>query len=115
MDFYDWAMQAWIQELDTISSQFYKVIHMLGFDTNLSDTKNGIVLQPSPDISSLRMLSNLDRGEQHWFGHDERKNHFSEHNNIKLAEAVAYAIINTNKDYTGTLYFNNLDKWNFKK
>jgi hypothetical protein len=113
-DFYEWAQQTWIKELDDNADKFFKVIHIPAFDMVRFNVKNSMVLQPSPGLLSLRTLSDSDRGESLWFGPDERRNHFSEHNNIKLAETIAYTIRNTNKDYTGTLYFNNLDKWDFK-
>jgi hypothetical protein len=117
VDFYEWAQQAWIQELDS-NKEYYNIIHIPAFDTvNLLNVKNGIVLLPSSDLRSLRALSDLEiiynEGEWRWYGPDSRSNHLKDGNNIKLAEAVANLAREITPSDSGLKYFNNLDQWDF--
>lgn len=116
-DFYKWAQAAWIRELDS-NREYYNIIHIPAFNTvDLSDVKNGIVLQPSSDLKSLRDLSDLEiiqkPGEIRWHGPDSRSNHLSDFNNVKLAEAIANVIKEVASNKPDLRYFNNLDQWVF--
>lgn len=115
VDFYEWAQQAWIQELDS-NKEYYNIIHIPAFNTvNLFNVKNGIVLLPSSSIRSLKELSDLEiiPSERGWRGPDTRSNHFKDSNNIKLAEAVATVAREITAQDSGLKYFNNLDQWDF--
>lgn len=115
LDFYDWAQAAWIKELDN-NLDFYATIHIPAFDSvDLSQIKNGIVLRPSKEIRSLRELSGMEITEKKWFGPDIRRNHFSNHNNLKMAEAVASTIRQLGTHPGPHQYFDNLDQWDFTK
>jgi hypothetical protein len=116
-DFYKWAHSAWIRELDS-NREYYNIIHIPAFDSvDLSDVKNGIVLQPSSDLKSLRALSDLEiiqkPGEMRWFGPDSRSNHLSDFNNVKLSDAIANVIKEIESNKSVLRHFNNLDQWDF--
>ena len=113
-DFYHWANNAWMQELDAMSANIGKTIHVPSFGHQefdaLHNLKNSIVAIPSSD-KSLRRLSMKEIGDKHYFGYDSRRNHLNAHNNHQLANAL-YSIINSNIS-VGVAEFNNLDQWDF--
>jgi hypothetical protein len=116
-NFYDWAQQAWIKELDDNADKFFKVIHIPAFHSIQFNLKNSILVRPSSTMDSLFSLAYADNPDCTGAAattHDDRRNHLNEHNNIKLAEAMAKIIIDTDNDYVGEINFANLDQWDFK-
>ena len=63
----------------------------------------------------MRALSDRELGQSNWVGSDTRSNHFSEKNNINLAEALASIISNLQPGDTGKRSFHNLHEWEFGK
>ena len=114
IDFYEWAHRSWIKEVDQ-DSGFLFTIHVPVFDNLEINVKNGIVLKPSAKLDCFRKLSDAEIDDVEWFGRDTRRNHFNQHNNIKLAEAFANIITQLDQDSRGIHYFNNLDQWDLKK
>lgn len=114
IDFYEWAHRSWIKEIDQ-DSDFVFTIHVPVTDNLNINVKNGIVVKPSPALNALRHLSNAEIDDVEWFGRDPRRNHFNQHNNIKLAEAFANIITLLEPSSRGTHYFSNLDQWDLKK
>lgn len=114
--FYEWAQQAWIKELDA-DTRYHTTIHIPSFDSvDLSCVKNGIVIIPSKDFKSLRALSRHENEKDfmHIRMHDSRSNHFSNFNNVKLANAFASIILKLQPGDTGKRNFDNLHEWEFK-
>jgi hypothetical protein len=115
IEFYTWAQQAWIKELDA-DTEYYATIHIPAFDSvDLTCVKNGIFVIPGADLRSLRALSDREIGESNWVGRDTRSNHLSDENNINLANALAYIISNLQPGDTGERNFHNLHDWKFEK
>jgi hypothetical protein len=113
-EFYEWAQQAWIKELDA-DTEFYATIHIPAFDSvNLSCVKNGIFVIPGPNLRSLRALSEREIGKTNWVGIDARSNHFTDANNVNLAKALASIISKLQPGDTGERNFDNLHEWEFK-
>jgi len=113
LDFYHWAQQAWIKELDE-DTGYYATIHIPAFDSvDLTCVRNGIVVIPSLEFRSLRALSVHEIGQPNFMGHDSRSNHFSDTNNVNLAKAIASIISNLQPGDTGERNFDNLHEWNF--
>jgi hypothetical protein len=116
-EFYDWAQQAWIKELDQ-RPDFVKVFHIPAFDSvDLSLIKNGLVIHPSANTRSLRKLSSNEiLGDSiRWQGPDSRHNHFNKTNNIRFGEALANIISTATINETGVKYIDNLESWDFTK
>ena len=116
-DFYDWAMAAWLQELNELSLRVHKLIHLPGpaaIQSFKNYHSNSIRIEPSLEYKALANLSmkELQPGDRKFIGPDARHNHLNEHNNIKLAEAL-YAIINSDSDTPNPVHFNNLAEWSF--
>ena len=111
--FYEWAQRSWIKEIDQ-DLDFLFTIHVPVFDNLNINVKNGIVVRPSEKLHSLRNLSDAEINDVKWFGLDSRRNHFSKHNNIKLAQAFANIITQLEPNTRGTHYFDNLDDWQFE-
>lgn len=112
-NFYRWAQQAWIKELDA-DTEYYAVIHIPAFDSvDLSCVKNGIFVIPSTNHRSLRALSDHEIGKKNWVGFDPRPNHFTESNNVNLAKALASIISKLHPRDTGERNFDNLHEWDF--
>ena len=115
IQFYLWAQQAWIKELDE-DAEYYSTIHIPAFDDiDLTCVKNGIFVIPGTDLGSLRALSDREIGQSNWVGRDTRSNHLSEKNNINLATALASIISNLQPGDTGERNFHNLHEWEFGK
>jgi hypothetical protein len=119
LDFYEWAQQAWIKELDDNADNFFKVIHIPAFAETKVDVKNSIVVRPSSTAPSLFSLTYAENPSSAVDGvksmiPDTRRNHFNTHNNIKLAEALAKIITDTDQSYVGEVNFSNLDRWDLK-
>jgi len=115
LDFYVWAQQAWIKELDE-DTEYYATIHIPAFDAvDLTCVKNGIFVIPGVDLRSLRALSDREIGQSNWVGRDSRSNHLSDENNINLAKALASIISNLQPGDTGERNFHNLHEWEFGK
>lgn len=115
--FYEWAQQCWIKELEATNGKFAKIIHIPAFNTvSMNNVTTGIVVQPSPEIYSLRKLSEkeLADGDAGYSGFDSRLNHLNETNNTKLAEAL-YEIITSAEVGPNPVYFKNLSEWDFTK
>jgi hypothetical protein len=112
-NFYHWAQQAWIKELDA-DTRYYATIHIPGFDSvDLSGVKNGIFIIPSKDHRSLRALDVLELEKDFIHMRDNRSNHFSNTNNVNLANALASIILKLQPGDTGERNFSNLHKWEF--
>jgi hypothetical protein len=112
-DFYHWAQQAWIKELDA-DTRYYTTIHIPGFDSvDLSSIKNGIFVTPGKDLHSLRALSDRELEKYPLHMYDPRKNHFSDFNNVKFATALASIILKLQPGDTGERNFDNLHEWEF--
>lgn len=112
-NFYRWAQQAWIKELDA-DTEYYATIHIPAFDSvDLSCVKNGIRVIPSPSLRSLRALSDREIGKTNWVGIDSRSNHLTDTNNVNLAKALASIILKLQPGDTGERNFDNLHEWDF--
>ena len=112
-NFYLWAQQAWIKELDE-DTEYYVTIHIPAFDVvDLTCVKNGIFIIPGANLRSLRALSDCEIGQSNWVGHDTRSNHLGKKNNINLARALASIISNLQPGATGERNFDNLHEWSF--
>jgi hypothetical protein len=113
LDFYVWAQQAWIKELDE-DTEYYATIHIPAFDAvDLTCVKNGIFVIPSKDHRSLRALDALELEKDFTHMRDTRRNHFSNFNNVKLANALASIILKLQPGDTGERNFDNLHEWEF--
>jgi len=117
-EFYKWAKRSWIDELNRISENFYKLIHINCFDDCSYDpTHNSCSIQISEELSSLfkasqkELIPHTGDLSQGHYGPDVRRNHFREHNNIKLAEGIATIILESK--YDGINYLNNVEEWDF--
>jgi hypothetical protein len=117
-EFYKWAKASWINELNVMSDNFYKLIHINCFDDyDHVPTHNSCSIQISKDLSSLvkasqkELIPHTGDPSQGHFGPDTRSNHFSEHNNIKLAEGIAKIIIESKYEIIN--YLNNVTEWDF--
>lgn len=112
--FYEWAQQAWIKELDA-DTKYYATIHIPGFDSvDLSCVKNSISAIPSQSFRSLHALSRRELEKEYLHMRDTRRNHFSNFNNVKLANALASIILKLQPGDTGERNFDNLHEWEFK-
>lgn len=112
-EFYKWAQQAWIKELDA-DTRYYATIHIPAFDTvDLTCVKNGIFVIPSKDLRSLRALDALELEKDFTYMRDSRSNHFSNTNNVNLANALASIILKLQPGDTGERNFDNLHEWEF--
>lgn len=113
-DFYKWALNAWISELDSMAVNVSKTIHIPSFGHRDFDAfknmKNSIVAIPNA-TQSLRELSMKEIGNKHYFGYDSRRNHLKDHNNYQLAKAL-HKIVQSNAE-SGFVEFDNLDSWDF--
>jgi len=114
-EFYDWAQQSWIKELNSISSELYKIIHIQGFDTNKISLENNSVLIDFEEFKSLRRLSSEELIDPDYSGVDSRHNHFKDFNNVILAEKLAKIIQEMPEDFTGKISLNVRPEWNFEK
>lgn len=115
-EFYDWAMNAWGQELHNLAPRVQKLIHIPGpgpLPMFQNYHVNSILIEPEIQYPTLFDLSmkELKNNLKKFYGPDARHNHLSEHNNIKLAEAL-YAVIQSPVT-NGTMHFNNLEYWSF--
>ena len=112
-NFYHWAQQAWIKELD-VDTKYYATIHIPAYDSvDLSCVKNGISIIPRKDLRSLRALDALELEKDFARMRDPRTNHFSNFNNIKLANALASIILKLQPGDSGERNFDNLHEWEF--
>ena len=114
-DFYKWAQQAWITELNSMSSEFYKIIHIKGFDENKIILENNSVLIDIEEFNSLRNLSEQELINPNYSGIDFRKNHFKDINNLVFAEKLATIIKKMPATFTGKISLNVRPEWNFEK
>jgi len=114
-EFYDWAQQSWIKELNSISSELYKIIHIKGFDTSTISLENNSVLIDFEEFESLRRLSSEELIDPDYSGIDRRHNHFKDFNNVILAEKLAKIIQDMPEDFTGKISLNVRPEWNFEK
>jgi hypothetical protein len=113
-DFYRWAQQAWIKELDT-DTRYHTTIHIPAYDSvDLSCVKNGISIIPAQSSRSLFALSQREIEMEYMHMRDPRSNHFSDFNNVKLANALASIISKLRPGDTGERNFDNLHEWEFK-
>jgi len=117
-EFYEWAGRCWLHEVNNLAQRVHKLIHLPGpdaihhsFDTQYS---NSIRIEPSLECKALVDLSmkELKQNGRKFFGPDARHNHLTEHNNIKLAEAL-YTIIKSESAPTNPMHFDNLNEWSF--
>jgi len=113
-EFYKWANDAWMRELDMMAANIGKTIHIPCFDHQqfeaLNNLKHSVVAIPNSK-ESLRMLSEKEIGSMKYMGYDSRHNHLTAHNNQQLANAL-YSIIRSTIS-VGVAEFNNLDQWDF--
>lgn len=117
-DFYKWAKRSWLNELNLMSDDFYKLIHINCFDDcDHIPTHNSCSIQISEELTSLfkasqkELIPHTGDPSQGHFGPDTRSNHFSVHNNIKLAEGIA-EIVRESK-YEVVNYLGNVEEWDF--
>jgi len=114
-DFYVWAYHAWIKELNNVSSEFYKIIHIKGFSNTEIIIENNSVLIDIKEFDSLRGLSETELINPNFYGMDSRRNHFKDINNIVLAEKLANIINKMPMEFTGNISLNVRPEWNFEK
>jgi hypothetical protein len=117
-EFYKWAKERWIDELNDMSSNFYKLIHINCFDDYDHTPKhNSCAIQISKELTSLfkasqkELIPHTDDPANGNYGPDMRRNHFSEHNNIKLAEGIANIILDSKYEIVN--YLSNIEEWDF--
>jgi hypothetical protein len=113
--FYEWAQQAWIKELDDEAYKFFKIIHIPAFAYTKINVKNSIVISPALYTLSAAENPSMVAEDARLAVKDTRRNHFNEHNNIKLAESLAKIVIDTDQNYVGTIGLGNLSEWDLKK
>jgi hypothetical protein len=114
-EFYNWAQQAWIKELNSMSPEFYKIMHIKGFDMTEVIPENNSVLIDIEEFKSLRNLSEQELINPNYSGMDRRRNHFKDNNNIVLAEKLAKIIQDMLEDFTGKISLNVRPEWDFEK
>jgi len=118
VDFYKWAKAQWLTELNVMSENFYRLIHINCFDDydHVPD-RNSCAIQISEELTSLykasqkELIPHTGDPSNGNYGPDMRRNHFREHNNIKLGEGIADIISKSN--YEVINYLNNVDEWDF--
>jgi len=114
-EFYVWAYHAWIKELNNISSEFYKIVHIKGFGNTEIVLENNSVLIDFDEFDSLRELSETELINPNYYGMDSRRNHFKDINNAVLAEKLSNIIKRMSADVTGKISLNVRPEWNFEK
>lgn len=114
-DFYEWAQQAWIREINQTWSA-KKIIHIPCFRKTVGLDENAMtVVRPAPLFKDLRSWSDRELPKNFlWEGIDSRHNHFRTENNIALARAL-FNIVNKLNDNSnsGLFYFDNDSDWVF--
>jgi hypothetical protein len=124
LDFYNWAQLAWINEINS-DSEYYAIINILsmGQSNTLRGVENkGIVVypfglledQPYNDFHCLALISHYEIDSVSVFLDsklDTRANHFSEANNINLANALLPIVQTLKRHDKGIRKFDNISDW----
>lgn len=104
-EFYRFAFLSWLKEINELTVNFKKVIHLFGFDNDIGRMpfkhqrfyfEKMAMPNSVPVTTSLLSIAAAERGTlENWGGSDHGnniQNHLSKHNNIELAKFVQWAI-----------------------
>jgi hypothetical protein len=104
-EFYKFAFIAWLKEINEVTVNYKKVIHLFGFENslaNLPSTQHRFYLEKLaqgnsiPVTNTLVSLTAAERGSISAFGGPDIgpnvQNHLNKHNNIELAKFIQWTI-----------------------
>ncbi len=122
--FYQHAFISWIKEIQELTVNFKKVIHIFGFDNGFSNLPSKVsrfyleTLSKGNAIvvdTTLVSLVAAERGHLKFGGPDlgaNVQNHLNKHNNIEFCKFIQYLI---NEGCTGKTYSIRTNSFNLKK
>lgn len=123
-EFYRFGFMSFLNEINELTVNFKKVIHLFGFENGLSNQPNkkqrfylGKLAQGNsiPVTTTLVSMTAAERGSRSAFGGPDVgphvQNHFNKHNNIELAKYIQWLI---NESATGELRNIPLETFNLK-